>query len=201
MGTIWELGTWIPSVSKPTDIQNAEILGQVEGRQSKGLVCGPHHHPVPPAWLMNSASDQCFRVVKCMSRRSGFGNLRLMQSSYSEGPLQEREGRLDWRRRSLKEGAEAWRSPALPQKITWGFFSAMWHEEYFFKAFSFLTRRCGRNILVLSVNSGLSSETSRFFFFLMKAVIVENRESISYRIFQCIFYLICIWVCGGMGVF
>lgn len=36
-------------------------------------------------------------------------------------------------------------------------------------------------MLVLSVNSGLSSENSGFF--LIKAVVVENKESISYRIF------------------
>ena len=42
----WELVTWIPSVSRHTNIQDAEILGQVEGRQSKGSVCGP---PLPCA--------------------------------------------------------------------------------------------------------------------------------------------------------
>lgn len=35
----------------------------------------------------------------------------------------------------------------------------------------------------------------------MKVLIVENRETISHRIFWCVFYLICTWVCGAVGFF
>lgn len=84
-------------MSRRTSIRDAEILGQVEGKQSKDLVCG-----LPINCAKNLASVQCFGVIKCMSR-SAFGNLWVLQSSCIEGPLQEKEGRLDSRRGSPKE--------------------------------------------------------------------------------------------------